>query len=280
MAWDDLRYLEALTQYGSVAGAARQLGVATSTVYRRIAILEAELGGPCVVRGATPPELTEAGAALVAAAGTMRREIARAASIATEDERSLNGAVSMTTVEGFLPFLIEPLRRLASTHPELRVDVHLGDAGPSVRQREVDVAIGVMSNPPEGLVGRRLAPIRYGVFGTATAWERDPLRWVITGPPRTHTPEAKWERAHAGRAGVSTGSRNMMVSLVRAGLGVAVLPRRLAALAGELVERERYRESLAGLERPVWLLTHPEVRGRARVRALLDALLDGLESQP
>jgi len=279
VAWDDLRYLEALDRGGSVAAAARHLGVAASTVYRRIAVLEEELGGPCVVRGTTPPELTEAGVALLAVARTVKGELARVSQIASDSQESLSGSVSMTTVEGFLPLLIEPLRQLSLKHPELRVDVHLGDAGPSVRRREVDVAIGVMSNPPEGLVGRRLAAIRYGVFGTEQACRREPQRWVTTGPPREHTPEAKWERENAGRVVLSTGSRNMMVSLVREGLGVAVLPRRLARLSDGLVELESYRERLSGLERPVWILTHAHARERAGVRALLDALFDGLASQ-
>jgi len=50
--WDDLRYLEALTRHGSATAAAREIGVAVSTVYRRLGALEESLGGPVVVKGA------------------------------------------------------------------------------------------------------------------------------------------------------------------------------------------------------------------------------------
>jgi hypothetical protein len=50
----------------------------------------------------------------------------------------------------------------------------LGDRGPSVRDREVDVAVGIMRRPPPGCWGRRVAPLRYAVFGTRAARFSDP----------------------------------------------------------------------------------------------------------
>ncbi|MEN9581362.1 MAG: hypothetical protein RJA70_4371, partial [Pseudomonadota bacterium] len=44
MDWDDLRFFLALARAGNVKGAARELGVDTSTVTRRIAALEATAG--------------------------------------------------------------------------------------------------------------------------------------------------------------------------------------------------------------------------------------------
>ncbi|MDQ3037487.1 MAG: LysR family transcriptional regulator, partial [Myxococcota bacterium] len=64
MNWDDLRYLEAIARLASVGGAARELGVSASTVYRRIHALERSVGELCVVRGAGPAALTDRGRAL------------------------------------------------------------------------------------------------------------------------------------------------------------------------------------------------------------------------
>ncbi|EGC99966.1 LysR family regulatory protein, partial [Burkholderia sp. TJI49] len=43
ISWDDLRLVLAVAQAGSLAGAARRLGVSHATVFRRLAALEAGL---------------------------------------------------------------------------------------------------------------------------------------------------------------------------------------------------------------------------------------------
>ncbi len=80
MHWDDLRYLEALTRHGSATAAAREIGVAVSTVYRRLGALEESLGGPVVVKGAEGVVLTDAGRVLVDAARRTAVEVGAARS--------------------------------------------------------------------------------------------------------------------------------------------------------------------------------------------------------
>ena len=177
-------------------------------------------------------------------------------------------------MEGFLPLLEEPLERFADAHPGLRVSLHLADTGPSVRKREVDVAIGVMARPPEGLIGKRLFRIEFGVFGSAEALARKPLRWVLSGAPMLHTPEAAWERSQERVVALETGSRLALFAVVRRGVGVALMPRRVAALYPELREVEALAGETSALTREAWLLVHPEVHRSARVKALTSALRD------
>lgn len=273
MAWDDLRFLEAVERHRSVAHAARELGVAPSTVYRRVAELEREVGAPCLVRGETPATLTDTGRALAALARQVQGSLRAIGQEHAQARERIEGHVSLTTVEGFLPFLIEPWRTLARRHPELTLELHLSDQGPSVWRREVDLAIAVLADPPEGLIGRRLQPVRYGVFGTAPQVADSRSKWVLGAPEQS--PHGVFERALAGaRVAMTTTTRHAAVAFVREGLGVGLLPRRIAALH-DLVEREGI-DGLDALDRPVWLLTHPELRDVARVRAVMDVLSDAL----
>lgn len=272
-SWEDLRCLEALARLGNVGAAARELGLSASTLYRRVAALEAATGARCLVRGPGPTELTEAGRTLAAAAHRTRDAITRVVGEVRAQGSSLGGEVSLTTVEGMLPFLTAPLAELSERHPEIAVRLHLGDSGPSVRRREVDVAIGVMPRPPANCWGRRLFRIRYGVFGTALAWRRDPVRWVVLGSAMAHLPEAAWEAEHAEHVAVATSSRSAMIALVRASVGVGLLPRPLAALHPELDEQRLERAGLGSLERTAWVLTHESARKTPRVVALTSALV-------
>jgi len=270
--WDDLRCLEALARTGNAAAAGRELEVATSTIYRRIDALEEALGAPVLLRGAPTLTLTSEGERLVSTARRTRQELDAVRQTSAPDV--VEGRVRLTTVEGFLPLLVAPLAKLAAAHPDLEVELHLGDSGPSVRRREADVALAVMANPPEGLVGRRLLRIGYGVFGTPEALARRPRRWVVLGPPLTHTPEAAWEREHATNVAVATGSRNAFLALLGRGVGVGLLPRPMSHEG--LVEDHDLRDACAHLHRDAWTLVHPESKDVARVRAVLDVLVAAL----
>ncbi|MBL8719501.1 MAG: LysR family transcriptional regulator [Myxococcales bacterium] len=276
MDWDDLRYLEAIHRTGSVQKAARDLRISASTVYRRLHVLEGSLGYPCVVRGLEPAVLTDAGRALALVGEQTRRALAEAAGTVRAKETAIRGEVSLTTVEGLLPFLVAPIAELARLHPALQVSLHLADTGPSVRQREVDVAIGIMPRPPSGCWGRRVLRLPYGVFGTKEAAHRKKLRWVVRGQGLLHSPEAAWERARATDVAVTSNLLSGVVALVAAGVGVGLLPRLVAQRTPGLVELEAFREQAAPLERVAWVLTHPDQRKTPRVAALVAALTAAL----
>jgi molybdate transport repressor ModE-like protein len=278
LSWDDLRYLEALDRLGTVGRVARELGISASTVYRRIAHLEESIGARCIVHGANAGEgrLTETGLALAAVGRRTAGAIAHVSQTVRFAQQDIGGEVSLTTVEGVIPLITPSIAALTERYPDLRVSLHVGERGPSVRRREVDVALSVMPKPPEGLWGRRLFAIQYGVFGTARAYQAAPLRWVVLGPPAHTTPQGAWEKEHASTVVARTGSLATKIALVRQGIGVAVLPARLAALDPLLIELDRYRSSLEHLERSAWILTHPDLREAPRVRVLMDTLIDAL----
>lgn len=274
--WDALAHLEAVERLGTAAAAGRELGVAASTVYRRIAALEASLGLRCFVPGEGVTAVARELASLVreTAAGVVaiRRR-------AREDHGVVRGRVRLTTVDGFMPLLVEPLTALAARHPELELDVNVSNAGLSVRRGEADVALTAVPRPGPHLVGRRLFSIEFGVFGLERlARDPDAAPWVVLGPPLHTSAIARWEQAHlAGRRiAVRTASRRAFDDLVGAGVGIGVMPRRLAALDRRLVEVPAFREATAELTTPAWLLTHPELQGRAPVVAVMRTIADYL----
>src|SRR3954470_21906876 len=119
ISWDDLRHLETIHRTGSVGHAARELRVSASTVYRRIAVLEAALGYACIVRGLEPTVLTEAGRALARVGDKTRQSLAEATGAVRARETEVSGEVSVTTVEGLAPFLVAPIGELVERYPGL-----------------------------------------------------------------------------------------------------------------------------------------------------------------
>ncbi|HUN48921.1 MAG TPA: LysR family transcriptional regulator, partial [Stellaceae bacterium] len=81
--WNDLRHVLAVARGGSLAAAAKQLGVDQTTVTRRLAAAEAALGARLFERGEGGAlEPTAAGAAAVARAERVEQEIESLAAIA------------------------------------------------------------------------------------------------------------------------------------------------------------------------------------------------------
>jgi molybdate transport repressor ModE-like protein len=273
LRWDDLRLLEAIERTGSVRAAARETQSSLSTVYRRVAEFERQLGQLCLVRRDGDATLTAFGRSLAQVGKQVRGGLAQVFAELRTSQTSLEGTVSLTTVISLLPLLQAPLMKLTTEHPGLSVELHLGDSGPSVRKREVDVALAVAKRPPPSCWGRKVCSLDAGVFGKPSAVRRTPLRWVVRSLDEAASPESAWEREHVKDGAVLRAPFHALVDLCVAGAGVGLMPRRLAEHHG-LVELEPRLPGLNQLTRPLWVLTHEDHRKSPRVLALCSALVD------
>ncbi|HTJ81408.1 MAG TPA: LysR family transcriptional regulator [Polyangiaceae bacterium] len=278
-SWADLRYLESLERLRSARAAGRELGVAASTVYRRIAALEDALALRCLERGRG---LTDAGrelARLARSTGASLDEIVRRGRVAKGEVR---GKIVLSTIDGFSQLVAEPLGALAREYPLLSVEVHVSEgAGPSIRKRQAEVGLTVVEDVPATLVGRKLFAVQWAVYGAARNTPNPATaRWVVLGDPYRTTWLGEWEAKHvpADRVALVTSSRRLLVDLVASGAGLGLLPRRLADDDPRLVEVVFQPKSLPALTRTARLVWHPELRDDARVVALVRALTKSLGS--
>jgi DNA-binding transcriptional LysR family regulator len=70
----------------------------------------------------------------------------------------------------------------------------------------------------------------------------------------------------------TTASRQLLIEMVAAGVGVGLLPDPLVADRTDVVEVPGFRSKTALLTRNAWLLYVPELKNDARVRAVLPVL--------
>ena len=138
------------------------------------------------------------------------------------------------------------------------------------------------------MVGRRLGAIAVAVYGAPGYLARHPpprsaadlgRHALISGDASLgHLPAVRWLAARAPAAAVVLRCNSWLSQLAaaRAGLGLAALPCFLG-------DRERtLRRVLApepALASELWLLTHPELRRSARIRAFMDCLAAGLRAE-
>ena len=160
---DQLRALDAIDRLGSFAGAARELGRATSAISYSISMLEKALSLRLFDRTGHRAELTLAGRRVLDAG---RRVLAESASLEVlartlRDEWEPRLAV---VVDGLLPMrpILGAIARFSRdglpTHVQLRVE-HLGGVRERFSELRADVMMVLDLTPDERLLSRRLAPV-------------------------------------------------------------------------------------------------------------------------
>ena len=124
MDWDNLRYFLELARTGTLAGAARRLGVEHTTVSRRIQALEKQMGAALFAREAGGHRLTEAGRVLLPAVEAMESAVLGVEQAAPAAHEGPSGLVRVGATEGFGTLILAPhLARLTQKHPHLTIDL-------------------------------------------------------------------------------------------------------------------------------------------------------------
>ncbi len=279
MDWEDLRYFAHVARTGSLAAAARALGVNHSTVFRRINRLESDLGVRLFER------LRE-GYVLSVAGEDMRVSVDRIADQIDELDRRLagrdhrlTGTLSVTTTDTLMHRFLGPhFAGFRERYPDVTVEVVLASEFLNLSKRQADIAIRPSLAPPDELFGRRLAAIAFAVYGAAAYLERagreQPLsghEWLGFDAGLAHLAAAGWLRKAVPDADYRFRANNLMALLgaAKAGMGLAVLP---CFLGDDEDGLERLQTLPEDAGSALWMLTHADLRNTARVRAFMECL--------
>jgi DNA-binding transcriptional LysR family regulator len=148
----------------------------------------------------------------------------------------------------------------------------------TLTKRDADVAIRPAASAPDGLVGRRIATVGTAVYAAPDYLARHPHRsdlrahdWIGPDESLGHLGSARWMRAEVLPERIVYRANSLLAlrAAARAGMGVAPLP---CYLADPDLALRRVHPPLREMESALWLLTHPDLRRVARIRALLDFL--------
>lgn len=270
--WDDLRLLLAVSRRGSFLQAGQMLGVAASTVARRLTQLETALGEPLVERGVEGRRLTSRGQSLVDVAlapeSGLRRQTAVDGAQAT-----LSGTVLVSAGEGFSASVLEAASRFTALHPGCSVELQTTTDFHKIVRGLADIAVRTAHLGEPSLIYRGLGKLAYGVFATAEYLERFPALTPATAaniallPPLNLLPQMRAAKA-AGldHAPISVSSFAVQLESVKRGMGVAVLPRVLATGLSEVFPEI----ALPPME--VYLVTRPQALKQVHIQGFFGVL--------
>jgi DNA-binding transcriptional LysR family regulator len=283
MEWDDFKYLLAVARTGSLTGAAQVLKTSAATVGRRIALLEKRLGARMFDRSQTGYALTESGEAIRLKAEEVEEAVLSLEREAFGRDLRASGKVRVATAEDIASFIVAPkLPQFRKTHPGIVVELVSSWDVANLTRRDADVALRT-ARPTHGdyvirqagtwkcalYVSKALARELQYTPGTNALPDVDMVTWTEEHRFRG----GDWVEKNAPKAPVAlaANSRHVQYAACKAGLGAAVLPCVAADDDPDLVKllpAERVRSV------PMWLVAHRDLLRTARVRAVMDFIVD------
>ncbi|HVG47494.1 MAG TPA: LysR family transcriptional regulator [Rubellimicrobium sp.] len=285
------RMFAAVVEAGSFAGAAQRLGTSSGQASKLVSRLEAELGVRLLHRTTRALAPTEAGQAYFDRLRSLLDEFDALDAEVRDQGREPRGTVRLTAPLSFGTLrLAGILADFAKAHPRIGLDATFTDRLVSLVDEGFDLAVRVGRPGDSSLVARKLgeaqivtlaAPAYLAARGTPQVPDdlqahdcikdtnlRDPHRWTFRDG-RTVTVTGRLTFSNAG----------VCLSAAEAGLGVAYMPDFVAA---ESLRAGRVVQLLQGHEDApigIFALTPSGRHLAAKVRVLIDALVQGLRTR-
>ena len=278
--WSDFKIVLALGRAGSVAGAARALGVDNSTVSRRLAALEEALGARLVLRGGRELGLTAEGRTALAAAEAVEAAVADATRTIRSAKLEVAGVVSVTCASGLVTIITRLLQPLLARQPLLSIELSADNRTVDLARGEADIAVRMFRPTETGLVARRAIELGWAAYASkiylaecrtpASAAELGQHRLVLYTEAMHRVPGPRWLEDNRGAAKIAMRADNTEVAghAIASGMGIGVVPCFAGDARPELVRV--FPEPVASASG--WLVYHETLRDAARVRAALEVL--------
>lgn len=238
---NDLLLFARVMDAGSFSLAAERAGLPKSTVSRRIAALEAQLGERLLTRSTRRLLITEFGQGILEHARRLQEETEAASAFAQHRQAAVRGRLRVSMPADFGEWVLGPLfLQFAASYPEVRLELDLSPRRVDLIGEQFDLALRVAARLPDDatLVARRLSDLCSGLyaspaylktFGTPqhpdeltrhTALQLlgssgEPQRWRLSNGPES------WDGLPAGP--LAANSVSLLRLLATHGLGIAGL---------------------------------------------------------
>ncbi|WP_147127194.1 LysR family transcriptional regulator [Shimia ponticola] len=284
--WNQVRAFLATAEEGSLSAAARALGSTQPTLGRQVSALEETLGVTLFERTSRTLMLTQAGQELLQHVRDMGEAAQRVSLVAAGQSQDVTGTVTVTASDMmatyYLPRMLADLRARA---PGLMVHVLASNQLQDLTRREADIAIRHVRPDQPDLIAKMIGMRTARLYAARSYLDRrgrlkrveDIARhdFVVTTFQQLDLEQMAADLTVRGfpmSADQIVGASDLgtsMLNMVRAGMGVSILPDEVGA---KLPELEVALPDGPVIEFPIWLTTHRELHTSRRLRIVFDAL--------
>ena len=282
--WNRARAFLVTAEEGSLAAAARSLGMTQPTLGRQVAALEKEIGLDLFTRRGRGLELTPNGIKLLEHVRLMGNAANQFSLSASGKSDVIEGEVSITASELFSTFILPPIvKALRETEPGIEIDIYATNEQRDLNRREADIAIRSSRPTQPELIAKRLCSVRGHLYAAKSY-----LRQL--GEPRSIAELNKANFIDTEKPGrlmnllnsqgfslttrnfpVISNSHNVQWELVKQGMAISATVEEIGDNE-PLVERVVI-SNLPLITMDLWLVTHNELRTNLRIRRVFDFMV-------
>lgn len=280
--WDDFRLVKAIADSGSLTAAAERLELNHSTVFRRLGDIEQRVSTALFERHRSGYTPTPAGEEMVQLASKMDEDITRFGLKLAGQDMAPSGELRITTNDTLIAHLLMPVfAKFRSAYPQIRLELIVGNQVLNLSKRDADIAIRPTDQPPETLVGRRMADLAWAIYGRkgdalsaraitkAELESQTDLPWIGLGEQFNVFKACRYVNQQIGPDKIAMRINTVLglSEAVAAGIGIGPLPCFIADQHPDLV---RLHPVMPEFSTGLWLLTHADLKTSPRVRAFMD----------
>lgn len=157
----ELGFFSALAKCGSLSAAARELGITTPAVSKRLSLMEARIGVPLINRTTRRMSLTPEGEVLLEHARRILADLDDLDQILSKSKGAPKGLLRVNATLGFGRLQVAPvISRYVRQYPEVDVQLQLSATQPSLADDQFDVCIRFGEPSDTRVIAKQLAPNR------------------------------------------------------------------------------------------------------------------------
>jgi DNA-binding transcriptional LysR family regulator len=292
---NDLMLFARVADEGSFSRAAERVGLPKSTVSRRIATLESQLGERLLLRTTRKLTVTDFGHSVLEHAHQVAAEVDAAASLAQHRQIEPSGRLRVSMPADFANVVLaKMLGEFVARYSSISLEIDLSPRRVDLIGENFDLALRMGElQEDSSLAARRIATFSVGLYASPDYLKRrgvpsepealmehdglrllkrngEPAAWMLTRG------EARWEGIPPGRA--TANSPELLMRLARAGCGITAVNDHFAAEAVREGQLAPVLEDWSLPPAPGWAVFPGRRLMPARTRVFLDMLQAELSS--
>lgn len=275
--WDDLRFILAVAEDGTLSGAAKRLGVNHATVLRRVAQFEEGAGIDLFEKTPRGYSVRKENSAIIDAARLVEGSVQAVERLLAGRKMPLAGQVRITAPDSLSQSVLTPvLAKMALDLPEIFASLTSSNANFDLSRIEAEVIVRPAPELPSELVADSPARMGFGLFRARNVDVRD--CWLSLSGLLGRSPAARWIAENIPAEKLGGGAENFATirEMTATGLGLGAMPNYIGESDARL---ERIWGVLPELSVPIWVACHADLADVPRIKAVRNYLSDALAKQ-
>lgn len=281
LEWSDVRIFLAIARAGTLGGAAKLVGQTQPTMGRRLRALEEAVEQTLFQRTADGFVLTDEGSAVLGYAERMEEEALGFSRSLAGSEEQLTGLLRVSSSDWFGVHVLTPVfARFLARQRGVAIELVTDSRRYNLARREADLVFRITPFDEPDVIQRKLMHMDYALYGhldlvPPSTGSGDGHALISMDSAFGALPDVAWVKRMLPQARIAftSNNREAQARMCAEGIGFAVLPCPLGDATPEL-RRIDLGETPPG--RDVFLGYHRDLRRLARLRALLDVVIDAL----